>query len=313
VKAAAPPAPYKLPGIDLLDSPPPIEARKIKEDFDANARILEGTLKDFEIEAKVVEVNRGPVITRYELEPAPGVKIHRITSLSDNIALAMKAQSVRIVAPIPGKGTIGVEVPNPASTLVYLKEVLDSKEFKESRSKLKLALGKDIAGAPVIADLASMPHLLIAGATGSGKTVCLNSLITTLLLDATPEEVRFIMIDPKRVELATFNNLPHLLSPVVTEAKKVSAALDWVVGKMESRFDLFAQAGVRNIDAYNEKVVKERTTHDARRTTKARRQHLEDRRPRAPDGPPALAAFGRGVAARSDSQGARKRARHIAL
>jgi S-DNA-T family DNA segregation ATPase FtsK/SpoIIIE len=262
------PPPYRLPGLDLLDSPPPIEARKIKEDFDANARILEETLKDFEIDAKVVEINRGPVITRYELEPAPGVKVHRITSLSDNIALAMKAQSVRIVAPIPGKGTIGVEVPNPASTLVYLKEVLDSKEFKESRSKLKLALGKDIAGAPVIADLASMPHLLIAGATGSGKTVCLNSLITTLLLDATPEEVRFIMIDPKRVELATFNNLPHLLSPVVTEAKKVSAALDWVVGKMESRFDLFAQAGVRNIDAYNEKVVKERTTHDARRTTK---------------------------------------------
>lgn len=172
--------PFNIPGLELLDSPPPMEERKIKDDFDANSKILEETLADFDIEAKVVTFNRGPVITRYELEPAPGVKIHRITSLSDNIALAMKAQSVRIVAPIPGKGTIGVEVPNSTSTLVYLKEVLDSKEYKGSGSGLKLALGKDIAGTPVIADLTSMPHLLIAGATGSGKTVCINSLIISL-------------------------------------------------------------------------------------------------------------------------------------
>ncbi len=248
---------YKLPGMDLLDSPPPIEERKIKEDFDENARILEETLRDFDIEAKVVRFNKGPVITRYELEPAAGVKIHRITSLSDNIALAMKAQSVRIVAPIPGKGTIGVEVPNSVSALVYLKEVLDSKEYKESKSKLKLALGKDIAGAPVIADLATMPHLLIAGATGSGKTVCVNSLVTSLLYNSTPADLRFIMIDPKRVELAVFNKLPHLLSPVVTEPKKVAIALDWVVGEMESRYELFAKSGVRNIDLYNEKFGKE--------------------------------------------------------
>ena len=248
---------FKLPGLDLLDTPPPIESRRIKDDLEGNARILEETLMDFDIEGKVVEINKGPVITRYELEPAPGVKIHRITSLSDNIALAMKAQSVRIVAPIPGKGTIGFEVPNSSSSLVYLKDVLDSKEYRESKSKLKLALGKDIAGTPVIADLATMPHLLIAGATGSGKTVCVNTIITTILYNATPDEVKFIMVDPKRVELAVFNDLPHLLSPVVTDAKKVASTLDWLVGEMDSRYKLFAESGVRNIALYNEKFGKE--------------------------------------------------------
>lgn len=248
---------YKMPSLDLLDSPPPIEQRKIQEDFEGNAKILEETLRDFDIEAKVVEVNKGPVITRYEMEPAPGVKIHRITSLGDNIALAMKAQSVRIVAPIPGKGTIGVEVPNSVSALVYLKEVLTSKEFTNGKSKLKLALGKDIAGTPVVADLTAMPHLLVAGATGSGKTVCLNALITSILYNATPDEVKFIMIDPKRVELAVFNELPHLITPVVTDSKKVAHALEWVVGEMDSRYELFAKSGVRNIALYNEKFGKE--------------------------------------------------------
>ncbi|MFA5146361.1 MAG: DNA translocase FtsK [Candidatus Omnitrophota bacterium] len=250
------PSGYKLPGLDILESPPPIENRKIKEDFQENATILEETLRDFDIEAKVVNYNRGPVITRYELEPAPGVKIHRITSLGDNIALAMKAQSVRIVAPIPGKGTIGVEVPNSASTLVYLKEILDSKEYRDSASKLKLGLGKDIAGTPVIADLSTMPHLLIAGATGSGKTVCVNALITSILYNSTPDEVKFIMIDPKRVELAVFNDLPHLLAPVVTDSKKVASVLEWLVGEMEGRYELFAKMTVRNIDLYNEKMAK---------------------------------------------------------
>ncbi len=253
---AAKPGSYSLPGLDLLDSPPPIETRKIKEDFEANARILEETLRDFDIEAKVVEINKGPVITRYELEPAPGVKIHRITSLSDNIALAMKAQSIRIVAPIPGKGTIGVEVPNSTSALVYLREVLDSKEYRDFKSKLKLAIGKDIAGIPVIADLGTMPHLLIAGATGSGKTVCVNTIVTSLLFNAMPDEVKFIMIDPKRVELAVFNDLPHLLAPVVTDTKKIAATLEWVVSEMDSRYELFAKSGVRNIDLYNEKYGK---------------------------------------------------------
>lgn len=245
---------YKLPTLDLFDSPPPIESRKIKDDLEGNARILEETLKDFDIDSKVVEINKGPVITRYELEPAPGVKMHRITSLGDNIALALKAQSVRIVAPIPGKGTVGIEVPNSSSALVYLREVLDSKEYKESRSKLKLAIGKDIAGAPVIADLTAMPHLLIAGATGSGKTVCVNTIITSLLYNSAPDEVKFIMIDPKRVELAVFNDLPHLLSPVVTDTKKAAAVtLEWVTGEMDSRYELFARSGVRNIALYNEK------------------------------------------------------------
>ncbi len=251
--AAAASREFTLPGLDLLDSPPPLENRKIREDFEGNARILEETLSDFDIEAKVVEINKGPVITRYEMEPAPGVKIHRITSLSDNIALAMKAQSIRIVAPIPGKGTIGIEVPNSTSALVYLREVLDSKEYRGAKSKLKLAIGKDIAGTPVVADLATMPHLLIAGATGSGKTVCVNTIITSILFNATPDEVKFIMIDPKRVELAVFNDLPHLLSPVVTDAKKVASTLDWVVSEMDSRYELFAKSGVRNIDLYNEK------------------------------------------------------------
>ena len=201
----------------------------------------------------MVEINKGPVITRYELEPAPGVKINRITSLSDNISLAMKAQSVRIVAPIPGKGTVGVEVPNSTSSLVYMREVLDSKEYRDFESKLKLAIGKDIAGTPVVADLATMPHLLIAGATGSGKTVCVNTIITSILFNATPDEVKFIMIDPKRVELAVFNDLPHLLSPVVTDTKKVASVLDWVVNEMDSRYELFARSGVRNIDLYNAK------------------------------------------------------------
>jgi len=244
---------YKLPSLDLLDSPPPMASRKIEDDLEANARILEETLREFDIESKVIEINKGPVITRYEIEPAPGVRVDRITSLSDNIALVMKAQSIRIVAPIPGKGAVGIEVPNSSSALVYLKDVLDSKEYKNAKSKLKLAIGKDIAGAPVIADLSGMPHLLIAGATGSGKTVCVNTIITSLLYNSAPDEVKFIMIDPKRVELAVFNDLPHLLAPVVTDTKKAAAILQWATGEMDSRYELFARSGVRNIDLYNEK------------------------------------------------------------
>lgn len=247
---------YKLPGIDLLDPSPPPESRKMKEDLEGTANILEETLRDFDIEGKVVEINKGPVITRYELEPAPGVKVNRITSLSDNIALAMKAQSIRIVAPMPGKGTIGFEVPNSTSAFVYLRDVLDSKEFKAMNSQLKLGLGKDIAGTPVIVDLEKMPHLLIAGATGSGKTVCVNAIIASLLYNCSPDELRLIMIDPKRVELAVFNDLPHLLAPVVTDVKKVASTLDWIVNEMDNRFETLAKASARNIDAYNEKLGK---------------------------------------------------------
>jgi len=247
---------FQLPSLDLLDSPPPLEVRQIKEDLTGNARILEETLGDFNISVKVTDIERGPIITRYELEPAPGVKLNRIVALSDDIALTMKAQSVRIVAPIPGKGRVGVEVPNTQSSFVYLKEVLMSSNFKEMSSKLALALGKDITGAPVIADLTEMPHLLIAGATGSGKTVCVNSIILSMLFRATPDELKFLMIDPKMVELTPFNGLPHLLCPVVTDAKKVSHALNWVVNEMEERYRLLAKAGARNIDAYNQKEEK---------------------------------------------------------
>ena len=247
---------YHLPSLDLLESPPPLEARQIKEDLAANARILEDTLDDFGISVKVTDIERGPVITRYELEPAPGVKLNRIVALSDDIALTMKAQSVRIVAPIPGKGRVGVEVPNTQSTFVYLKEVLASSEFQKSESKLTLALGKDIAGQPVMADLGDMPHLLIAGTTGSGKTVCVNCLILSMLFKATPNELKFLMVDPKMVELAPFNGLAHLLCPVVTDAKKASVALNWVVNEMEERYQLLAKIGVRNIEAYNQRQEK---------------------------------------------------------
>jgi len=244
---------YHLPSLDLLESPPPLAERQIKEDLAANARILEETLADFGISVKVTDIERGPVITRYELEPAPGVKLNRIVSLSDDIALTMKAQSVRIVAPIPGKGRVGVEVPNSQSSLVYLKEVLSSEQFQKSESKLTLALGKDIGGVPVVTDLTDMPHLLIAGTTGSGKTVCVNCLILSMLFRAHPNEVKFLMVDPKMVELAPFNGLPHLLCPVVTDIKKVSAALNWVVNEMEERYRLLAKVGVRNIEAYNQR------------------------------------------------------------
>ncbi|MFH1339050.1 MAG: DNA translocase FtsK, partial [Candidatus Omnitrophota bacterium] len=243
---------YRLPPLDLLESPPPLAERKIKEDLTGSARILEETLSDFGISVKVTNIERGPVITRYELELAPGVKVNRIVSLADDIALAMKAQSARVVAPIPGKGRVGVEIPNIQSSLVYLKEVLETPEFQNSVSKLTLALGKDIAGKPVVADLAQMPHLLIAGTTGSGKTICVNSLILSLLYSATPDEVKLLMVDPKMVELALFNELPHLLCPVVTEAKRAAVALAWAVGEMEERYQLFAQEGKRNIEAYNQ-------------------------------------------------------------
>ena len=247
---------YQLPALEILQSPPPLEARQIKEDLEENARVLEETLEDFAISAKVTDIERGPVITRYELEPAPGVKLNRIVALSDDIALAMKAQSVRIIAPIPGKGRVGVEVPNSQSSVVYLKEVLASKQFQEARSPLTLALGKDISGQAVTADLDEMPHLLIAGTTGSGKTVCVNSLILSLLFRVSPADLKFVMVDPKMVELMPFNGLPHLLCPVVTDAKKASHALNWVVNEMEERYRLLAKVAARNIESYNEKQEK---------------------------------------------------------
>ena len=247
---------YHLPSVDLLDEAPVADTRQMKEDLEASARILEDTLTDFGIMAKVTDIIRGPVITRYELEPAPGVKINRIEALSDDIALAIKAQSVRIIAPIPGKGRVGVEVPNLHSALVCIKDLLTSAEYNKQKSSLTLALGKDITGRSVFGDLDDMPHLLIAGTTGSGKTVCVNTCILSLLFRGSPNELKFLMIDPKMVELMPFNGLPHLLCPVVTDAKKAAVALNWVVGQMEERYQLLSKAGVRNIEAYNEKQEK---------------------------------------------------------
>jgi len=244
---------YRLPTLDLLDSPPPVAERQIKEDLTASSAVLEDTLRDFGIDARVAQVEKGPVITRYELEPSPGVKITRITALNDDIALTMKAQSVRIIAPIPGKSRVGIEVPNIESSLVYLKEVLQSSEFQSATSKLTLALGKDTAGVPVVCDLSKMPHMLIAGTTGAGKTVCVNSIILSMLYNASPDELKFILVDPKMVELALFNNLPHLICPVLTNAKKVSSALNWLVSEMESRYKLFAKVATRNITIFNQK------------------------------------------------------------
>lgn len=245
---------YRLPSLELLDEPALASSRKVlEEDLAGNANILQDTLLDFGISARVTNIERGPVITRYELEPAPGVKVGRIVSLSDDIALAMKAQSVRIVAPIPGKSRVGIEVPNTSIGAVYLREVLSSAEFQNAENKLTLALGKDITGKSVVSDLGEMPHLLIAGTTGSGKTVCVNSLILSVLYRATPEEVKFLMVDPKMVELSVYNGLPHLMCPVVTDAKKVSCALNWVVAEMEERYRLLAKAGARNIESYNQK------------------------------------------------------------
>ena len=256
-KAAAPlPEPqvvgeYHLPSLELLNDPPVVPPSKLQSDLAQGAKILESTLADFNVNARVVDIEHGPVITRYELEPAPGVKVQKITILIDDIALAMKAQSVRIVAPIPGKNRVGIEVPNSLTAAVYLKDVLNQSRFSSSGSKLMLALGKDISGQPLIADLAEMPHLLIAGTTGSGKTVCVNSIIISMLFNASPEELKFLMVDPKMVELSQYNDLPHMLCPAVTDAAKVSAALNWVVGEMESRYHVLSKSGVRNIKAYH--------------------------------------------------------------
>ncbi len=244
---------YHLPSLDLLNDPPVLSNSKIQDDLKSGAKVLEETLNDFGISVKVADIERGPVITRYELQPAPGVKVGSIISLSDDIALAMRAPAVRIVAPIPGKNRVGIEVPNGSTASVYLKDVLEQSEYRSNSSKLVLAIGKDISGKPMVCDLAEMPHLLIAGTTGSGKTVCINSLITSLLYNASPSELKLIMIDPKMVEMSSYNDLPHLICPVVTDAKKAAAAFNWVVGEMELRYRTFNKEQVRNIKGYHAK------------------------------------------------------------
>lgn len=248
----AAPAVYKIPPLTILNKAVKSNSAKIHKEISENARILEGTLENFGVSARIVNTSQGPTVTRYELEPAPGVKVSRIVNLSDDIALKLAAPGIRIEAPIPGKAAIGIEVPNKDVSMVPLRDVLESGEFQSAASRLVVGLGKDIAGKPILADLAKMPHLLVAGATGSGKSVCINTIITSILFKATPEEVKFVLIDPKVVELSNYNGIPHLLTPVVTDAKKAASALRWAVQEMERRYALFAAASVRDITRYNE-------------------------------------------------------------
>ncbi|MDR3602449.1 MAG: DNA translocase FtsK 4TM domain-containing protein [Desulfosporosinus sp.] len=242
---------YQLPQVTLLHKSFKMKNPRLNKDLADNVKTLEETLASFGVKVKVTQVTQGPAITRYEAQPAPGVKVSKITNLADDIALSLASASVRIEAPIPGKSVVGIEVPNKEVAMVHFREVLETAEFQGVASKLALCLGKDITGTPVIADLTKMPHLLIAGATGSGKSVCINTLIHSILFKARPDEVKFLLVDPKMVELANYNGIPHLIAPVVTDPRKAAGALKWIVTEMETRYELFAGAGVRDIVRYN--------------------------------------------------------------
>lgn len=248
---------YNLPPLALLDSPDGGTVKIDKEALEANSLILQKKLADFGVEGEVVAVRPGPVITMYEFNPAPGVKVRRIVTLADDLSMALRAVSVRILAPIPGESVVGIEIPNPKREKVFLKQILDSDTYKSAESKLTLSLGKGISGSPFVTDLAKMPHLLIAGATGAGKSVTLNAMIMSILYKATPQDVQFIMIDPKMLELSLYEGIPHLLAPVVIESKKATAALFWAMDEMDRRYRLMLEKGARNIDHYNRLLAKE--------------------------------------------------------
>jgi S-DNA-T family DNA segregation ATPase FtsK/SpoIIIE len=254
VQLFAPPESSELPALALLDDPPPREGGYSAEALEAMSRLVELKLADFGVEAEVVAVHPGPVVTRFELKPAPGVKVSQISNLSKDLARALSTVSVRIVDVIPGKPHIGLEIPNEVRELVALGEIVKSRVYDDLASPLTLALGKDIAGHPVVADLAKMPHLLIAGTTGSGKSVAINAMVLSLLYKAPPEHVRLIMIDPKMLELSVYEGIPHLLAPVVTNMKEAANALRWCVAEMERRYSLMAALGVRHLVSYNRKV-----------------------------------------------------------
>ena len=242
--------PYHFPSLDILAKGK--GSQNNGEEVAHNAMMLENVLSNFGITAKVVNATQGPTVTRYEIEPAPGVKVSRIVNLTDDIALNLAAQHIRMEAPIPGKSAIGIEVPNKTTEAVHLRDVLDCSDFKDARGGIPVGLGKDIAGKPVITDLAKMPHLLVAGTTGSGKSVCVNTLISSILFSRKPEEVKLLLIDPKMVELSIYNGIPHLMAPVVTDMKKAAAVLRWAVREMEARYKAFAASGKRDIKSYNE-------------------------------------------------------------
>ncbi len=258
------PGQYVIPELALLDV---YETETVKPDWkklEQNGAILEEKLADFGVQGKVVGINPGPVITMYEYAPAPGIKISRIVNLADDLSMALKAISIRVVAPIPGKAAVGIEIPNLKRELVSLRAVLETEIFTLSAAPLSIALGKDITGQPVVTNLARMPHLLIAGATGTGKSVCINTLLNSLLFKNTPEELRLLLIDPKRIELSSFEGIPHLIHPVVTDAKMATRALKWAVEEMELRYKLLADKNVRNIETYNRVLAREKPQEDAK-------------------------------------------------
>jgi len=243
---------YQLPSLDFLQQADlTVKPTESKEELMANAQLMKQTLAQFEIEVSLGDITKGPTITRYELHPAPGVKLEKITALNNNLAAALKAERIHILAPVPGKSSVGIEVPNPAKSTVIVRDLFETDEWRSSKAKIAIALGKDVYGHPIVADLAEMPHLLLAGSTGAGKSVCINSIITSLLYRFSPDQLRFVMIDPKVVELQHYNLLPHLVVPVVTDPKKVILALRWVVNEMEKRYQIFARVGVRNIGSFN--------------------------------------------------------------
>lgn len=265
---------YKRPHLSLLDGVPSWEPGVDRESLKMNARLLEKKLQDFGVEGKVTEVHPGPIVTLYEFEPGSGIKISRILGLQDDLAMVLRATSVRIIAPIPGKAAVGVEISNPERDMVYLRQLLESEAFQKASHRLNFALGKDTVGRPVVSNLASMPHLLIAGATGTGKSVCLNAIILSILFKASPQQAKFLMVDPKRLELSVYKDIPHLLHPVVMEPKKAAIALKWAVAEMERRYIWMEQVGVRNIDRYNARMAKEGSPSQAEEGAKELPQHL---------------------------------------
>jgi DNA segregation ATPase FtsK/SpoIIIE, S-DNA-T family len=251
---------YKLPSPELLDPPEGANLKLDTETLHANSLILQKKLADFGVEGEVVAVRPGPVITMYEFKPAAGVKVRRIVTLADDLAMALRAVSVRILAPIPGESVVGIEIPNPRRETVHLRELIESESYQNADSKITLALGKDIGGAPFTTDLARMPHLLVAGATGTGKSVSINAMIVSILFKSTPQDVQFIMVDPKMLELTIYEDIPHLLVPVVTDPKKAAAALFWAMDEMDRRYRLMRDKGARNIDNYNRALDKDSAT-----------------------------------------------------
>jgi DNA segregation ATPase FtsK/SpoIIIE, S-DNA-T family len=267
---------YQLPPMDFLQHPDiTLKPTESKEELMANARLMQQTLSQFDIDVSLGDITKGPTITRYELHPAPGVKLEKIVALSNNIAAALKAERIHILAPVPGKSSVGVEVPNAIKTKVIMRDLYESDEWRNTKARVPIALGKDVYGHPIIADLAEMPHLLIAGSTGSGKSVCINAIIASLLYRFSPDQLRFVMIDPKVVELQHYNALPHLVVPVVTDPKKVILALRWVVNEMEKRYQIFAKVGVRNIGTFNARPNKKLVPQEPELPLMAKKEKVE--------------------------------------